>query len=268
MSRRAPAILALLLLVGCLRSEDPEDFTVDSGFESGVDLAEAGRSWDMAMKHVVSVLQTDPSPFGDEQAPLAVTSYMAVSWEREGTAVTWTETLCDMESNVVFGTETTYPRAFQDAVGVVIRTGTLSGESTGARLEAGEFVDLLALALDDPDTDPMPTDAGDPAVLDADADGQPGVTVHVDQSLLGEADIYIAQRARMSLTGTAVAPDRIEGNVQWTREQVVLGASESWAEDPPEEAPDPDPSHSFFILQGVPDGVGCAGILRERDGLF
>ena len=129
MANRSLLLLLLVSLLGCDRTEDPESFEPDTGFESGVDLADDSRPWTFAMKQVQSVLQTDPSPFGNDQAAATVTALVLVQWERSGTAVTWTETVCAMRSNEVFGTTTSYPDAFVAALGTRTRTGELSARS-------------------------------------------------------------------------------------------------------------------------------------------
>lgn len=260
--------MPLLCLAACSRNEDPESFNPDTSFEWGEDLSSEGLPLRFVMKHAFSVLQTDPSPFGSSQQALAVTSYLLVTWERTGTSVTWDESLCGLSSNEVFGTTTTYPRAFIDSVPVVTRTATLDAETTGAGFAGGPFVDVIGADLANPETDPLPTSGSASTVVDADGDGNPGVTVEIDQNLLGSGEVYVAQRLRQTLSGTVTGPDRIEGFVEGTREQVVLGASAGWLETPVEEEADPDPSHSFFILQGAAPETDCAELMASPESYF
>ena len=116
---------------------------MDTSFEWGEDLSSEGLPLRFVMKHAFSVLQTDPSPFGNSQEALAVTSYLLVTWERTGTSVTWDETLCGLRSNEVFGTTTTYPRAFVDSVPTYTRNASLDAETTGAGFSAGPFTDVI-----------------------------------------------------------------------------------------------------------------------------
>lgn len=71
----------------------------------------------------------------------------------------------------------------------------------------------LGLDLADPLDDPLPEDADDPAVLDQDADGAPGVTVRV--SLFS---IHVVMRLTVALQGDAAG-----GSAEVGMEQVILG---------------------------------------------
>jgi hypothetical protein len=257
-----------ILLAACSRTEAPESFVQDTSFVWGEDLSSEGLPLRFVMKHAFSVLQTDPSPFGSSQEALAVTSFLLVTWERTGTEVTWDETLCGLRSNEVFGTTTSYPAAFVASVPLYTRTATLDAETTGASFAAGPFIDVIGADLPDPTTSPLPTSAADSTVVDADGDGNPGITVEVDQNLLGSGEVYVAQRLEQTLSGTVTGPDRIEGFVTGVREQVVLGASAGWLETPVEEQPDPDPSHSFFILQGADPATDCGTLMATPDAFF
>ena len=259
--------LALLGVSGCLRSVGPETYTPDTAFETGLSV-DGNADAIFAMKHVFAVLQTDPSPFGSGEESMAVTSIMRVAWTQDGTAVAWSETLCGLSSNMVFGTTTSYPEAFVSSMPRRTRSAMLSGENTGATLTAGPFYDVVGAELEDPATDALPTEAGDSRVTDPDGDGNPGVTVDVDQSILGRGSVYVAQRLDQSMEGTLISEDRIEGYVTGQREQTILGATASWLETEVQERPDPDPNHSFFIMQRVDSSTSCADILASQAELF
>ena len=79
--------LALLGVSGCLRSVGPETYTPDTAFETGLSV-DGNADAIFAMKHVFAVLQTDPSPFGNGEESMAVTSIMRVARTQDGTAVT------------------------------------------------------------------------------------------------------------------------------------------------------------------------------------
>lgn len=221
------------------------------------------------MLQVVATLVTDPGPFTDDVETATTTSLVLARWERDGTDVVWTETTCSVEQSAVFDTETSFPDAFVETMPVHTRTGTLSAPETGATLSAGPFTDLVGVNLDDPAGDALPDDPADSRVFDQDGDGEPGVTVHVDQALLGEGDVYVVQRAITTYDGVVVRADRVEGYLRSETEQSVLGASEWWLElevAPPE--PDPDESHSYFVMQQMDDASTCADVIAQRDALF
>ncbi len=73
---------------------------------------------------------------------------------------------------------------------------------------------------------PLPERGDAPGVLDWDSDGHPGATVLLEIPLLGVAEIYIAQRARMTLTGEILPSGEVRGALQLPLlEQRTLGAS-------------------------------------------
>lgn len=231
---------------------DPGDDLDDTGMED-TDTPPDRRTF--AAREVVASLVTNPNPMSSQDGVSLTASTKLLDWERDGTAVTWAETVCGMEQSEVFGTLTSFPPAFVDAIEPVLREAWLDEAAVGAELSAGPWVELVGVALNDP-SDPLPTDADDPHVVDSDRDGHPGVTVHVDQSILGEGDVYVIQRTTTTLTGVMVADDRVEGYVEATTEQVVLGASTWWLELDTDTRPDPDPTHSWFVWQEI-DAADC-----------
>ncbi len=260
--------LILVVLGACTPDETPESFIPETDVDTDEELVVETEPQAFVMKHVFSVLQTDPSPIGNSKKPLAITSYMTVSWLREGTEVTWEETLCGLSSNEIFGTTTTYPSALIDGVPLQVRTGTFASENVGATFEAGPFYDILGADLADPATSPLPQSGSDASALDMDGDGNPGVTVSVKHSLLGSGEAYVAQRLQHRLEGTMTDAGRVEGYVIANREQVVLDATTSWLKLAVKEEPDPDISHSFFILQEVEEGTSCSDLMADPSAFF
>lgn len=208
------------------------------------------------------------SPVGGGTAPSDTRAVARLSWRRVGTEVTWDEELCSLESTEVHDTQTTFPNAFVAAVPLATRFATLSAAETGATFTAGPFTDVLGARLDDPERDRLPTRESDSRQWDQDADGQPGMTVHVDQAFLGEGDVYVAQRTTTRLDGVVVATDRIEGFVTLDQEQVVYGASTWWLELDTNQRADTTPEYNFFVMQQVDAVDGCATILRDQRSLF
>lgn len=127
----------------------------------------------------------------------------------------------------------------------------------------------VGISLDDPATDSLPQDPADAAVVDADGDGKPGITVtiRVTDELTGE--LYIARLEIFAWEGTLVTPDRIEGLVTDTSQQLVLGASDpifatagsGWVQHA-------DLTESPLLLVRVDDTWDCERLRRERDRLF
>lgn len=257
--------MIVALLLACSEPVEPESFEISDG-EDGVELSEQDSGW-FALKHVVSTLVANPLN-QDERAPSLTTSYLLAEYTRDGTSVRWIETLCDISSTEVFGTLSSFPDAFVDTMPPRERTVTLSELATGATLDGGPFVDVNGAQLDDPDNDPLPEDPEASTVYDQDRDGEPGMTILITHDLLGTGEIYAAQREWKSVTGELVSADRLEGYVDAEGEQTVLGASEAWLTlSTPAPIPDPEPTHSYFILQRI-DGDDCGTVLAERAELF
>jgi hypothetical protein len=127
----------------------------------------------------------------------------------------------------------------------------------------------IGIRLDDPASESLPDDPDDPRIVDDDGDGQPGVTVSIDIGSGITGEIYIARREIFEYTATQTEPDRLEGTVVDTSEQLVVGASNplflaaggAWVQHP-------DPDKSFILLQRVDDDWDCDRLRAERDELF
>ncbi len=72
-------------------------------------------------------------------------------------------------------------------------------------------------------SDPLPTDLTDPRIFDEDSDGTPGITVVLNGTAFS-GSVFSVQRQTTSGSGIAVAPDRIEGALNFVSEQVVLAS--------------------------------------------
>ncbi|MEX1294951.1 MAG: hypothetical protein AB1Z67_02150 [Candidatus Limnocylindrales bacterium] len=127
----------------------------------------------------------------------------------------------------------------------------------------------IGIRLDDPATEPLPSDPEDPRVVDDDGDGEPGVTVSIDIGAGIVGEIYIARREIFEYEATQVEPDLLTGTVTDTSEQLVIGANNplflaseaDWVQHP-------DPEKSFIVLRRVADDWDCDRLRSERDELF
>jgi len=275
--------LFVLALSGCTSTTGDSPFEPGDVDNPGTDLdsdvadtdatedTDTGPSVDhrwFGMLQTTRSLVEDPSPLGNDTEPTDTTALMLLEWTREGTSISWNETLCGLESSEVFGTVTSFPAAFVAAIPLRTRSASLSTAETGAAFTAGPFIDVIGAKLDNPATDALPFSALDPDQWDQDADGHPGMSVHVDNNLLGEGDVYVAQRATATLSGTVLRDDRIEGSVVFDQEQVVYDASTWWLKLDTNTSADHDPAYNFFVLQGVDEGTSCADILAQQATLF
>lgn len=163
---------------------------------------------------------------------------------------------------------TTIPEAFLASLGEVAASATLEPSESLPRFDQPGVTEIRGARLDDPNADPLPTAADDPRVIDQDGDGKPGLTVHVSALGILTGDVYVVQRVRTRLVGTLVSPDRIEGLVEWSTEQVTLGATNPLFLGTLPSRPDPVAENSSFVLVRMDPAWGCAEILEERDALF
>ena len=106
---------------------------------------------------------------------------------------------------------------------------------------------------------PLPTSASDPGVLDWDGDGHPGATISLSIPLVGTAEMYIVQRARMSLVGTIASPTRVSGGLLLPLfEQQTLGATARLLDRSPPVRPLPE--QSGFSMAALPEGTDCSSV--------
>jgi hypothetical protein len=182
---------------------------------------------------------------------------------QDGDEITAHELTC--ASRIDYGTnlvKTIIPPGFLESLGVNERPGSVSWSDRDGdavvELVLPWDAQVAGARLDDPEADPLPTQADDPRVIDQDADGHPGVSVHVEILGLIQGDVYVTQRNWTRLVGVLIAADTIRGTIEWRAEQTVLGATSSWlAQD---QLGTPDLERSFFIAKRISAGLDCAQI--------
>ncbi len=126
----------------------------------------------------------------------------------------------------------------------------------------------IGIELEDPANDVLPSDPDDPRIVDADGDGNPGITssVRVSDDLQGE--IYLARREIFAYDVTQVSPDRLEGTITDSSEQLILGASDDVFLVPAQWEQIDDPERNPVIWERVDDTWDCERLAAERDDLF
>jgi len=83
----------------------------------------------------------------DEWEPTITTSWSLADITRDGTTLTWSETLCDLNTTENFGTRSIYPRAFINNMPTRTRTMFFSEQASGATVETERFVDINGACL-------------------------------------------------------------------------------------------------------------------------
>jgi hypothetical protein len=126
----------------------------------------------------------------------------------------------------------------------------------------------IGIKIDDPANEVLPTDPNDPRIIDADGDGQPGVTSRVKVSDELQGDIYLARREIFAYDLTQESPDRLVGSITDRSEQLILGASSpvflaktNWKQID-------DAVRNPVIWLRVDDTWDCDRLAQERDRLF
>jgi hypothetical protein len=126
----------------------------------------------------------------------------------------------------------------------------------------------IGIVLADPAVEALPTDPADPRVIDADGDGNPGVTssIKVSEDLQGE--VYLARREIFAYDLIQQSPDRLVGSITDRSEQLILGASNPLFLASAQWEQIDDPTRNPVIWQRVDAGWDCARLAAERPGLF
>ncbi len=196
----------------------------------------------------------------------STTTVQRVTVERTGTSLTMKVEPCTIEvDNGTPVVATIIPDAFVRSLGITERTGSLVFEAGQWRYVQDRNLQLRGVKLEQPETDPLPTEGDDPQVWDQDEDGNPGVTVRITGITDGE--VYVVQRDVHGLDGVVVG-DRMDGLADWNTEQVVLGSDNPILDMQTSVVKDPDASASYFRSTRVDASKTCEAIVAEKDQLF
>ena len=178
------------------------------------------------------------------------------------------ERICGVKNETVGGlVKTTFPRGFLRALSGQRKRARLVRTADGSvRYEELYDVRVGGAHLQNPRTEALPEKPEDPRIVDADGDGRPGLTLHVEGIVGGE--VYIVQRDASELSGAVVSNNRISGRVLWASEQRVLGASRAILRANPEARPHPDDRANRFRMRRVPSRATCAEVRARAPRLF
>jgi len=196
-------------------------------------------------------------PFIGEISITAVVGVLS-QVEQGGENVVLHDTYCRTEvlSSNPFLT-TSVPESVMASLDPPPRTATFRRTWGAWVFEQDWHLEVRGAVLENPETDPLPISRFDDRVVDMDGDGNPGFTVPVSALNIVSGDTYVVQRLRYRLTGTLVSPNRIEGEVEWTSEQVVIDATDAFLMTTFEQWHDPEPSNHRFVMQRLPDHASC-----------
>lgn len=159
---------------------------------------------------------------------------------------------------------TIIPAAFVRAIPESRSTVQLVERDSAWALSGWSLTEVVGMSLDQPSSEILPTSADDPRVTDADGDGNPGCTVLVRGIVRGE--VYVAQRGISTLSTTVVDENTIDGEVNWSAEQVVLGASNRMLQG--ESNARPSNRGNYFSSRRVTDGMDCTELRSRSEELL
>ena len=126
----------------------------------------------------------------------------------------------------------------------------------------------IGIELEDPANEELPTDPDDPRIIDADGDGNPGITssIRVSEDLQGE--VYLVRREIFAYDVTQTDPDRLVGTITDGSEQLIVGASDPVFLASAQWEQLDDDERNPVIWQRVEADLDCEGLAEQRDELF
>jgi len=193
-----------------------------------------------------------------------VISLMLLDQTQTGTDVTGQGTFCDRYTYCPKA-PTAVPDAMVRALPVLSYQGSYGSDGS---FGFGPVYWTQGATLTDPaDPSSLPTNPDDPRVVDADQDGMPGVTMVLVSPVSGK--LYVVQWNSVKPHGASVAPDRIQGLLDYNAAQVVLES------DPPTiklmsptSSVDSEACHSTFQMVKVSADTDCTALKAQELTLF
>jgi len=224
----------------------------------------------------LQILTASVTIAGAQASENRVTTLLIMDAVPDGDSYTFTEQICDISVDNIAGicgegslVTTVVPQAYIDALDYGPRPGTVTQAGGVLSLQLPKNYQLKGVKLDDPASDPLPTDPEDPAFWDQDGDGKPGMSLRFVQPGMFTGELYIGQRDWTELNGTIVAGGRIEGLMKWDKDEVILGSNPADLFDSsPQSGPSTDETKSRFIMVRIDADKDCAGIIADRTALF
>jgi hypothetical protein len=179
--------------------------------------------------------------------------------EQDGTLLTMRDTYCRTDvrsSRPILLSEV--PEIVMTSLDPPPRTARLEATDDGWRLLQDQQIEVRGAILENPEADELPMHVFDPRIVDMDGDGHPGFTIPVSLFGIISGDTYVVQRLIFRIDGLVLDEDRIEGRIDWSSEQPVIGATDGLLMSDFEHWHDPDPAKHRFIMIRLADDAGCA----------
>ncbi len=161
---------------------------------------------------------------------------------------------CEVTLSPVFGLQVIIP----DPVLPLIKFVEVDQGFVSSVLESGTYtssteLSLWGIELENPLTDSVPTEPDDPAVVDSDGDGNPGLTFDIVGSMCKR---YIAQRSIVRYFGRFTKPNQIDGSSVTVTDANVVGSSQAiCGVDPRLTANDPLSTFRMVRVDGAGESI-------------
>lgn len=261
--------LALLLLLGGCEVERAESSfpdqeisdaaTPDAGHVGDVGIGQGSGAGTMTGTWL---LYHERSTCVLNQEQLTHATYL-VEIEQDGAVLTETRRLCDTLLSEILGMKIEIPDVVLESIDFVgVDQGVVSTLKVGGTYVSSTEVALWGLDLAEPTSEPIPSEADDPRVIDSDSDGNPAVTFQVGS----DCQRYQGQRQIIKYRGSFTAPNQIDGESTGVTDVVAFGGSDDFcAIAPAVESNDP---HSRFRMVRVDGRGGSYDADADADGAF
>lgn len=190
---------------------------------------------------------------------------LRVTATADGRALSMTAEACELTHDTgssVMRTE--FPLEAVRRQGGLRSRATLREEEGELKFFQARHYLVFGAELADPAGDELPTELLDERIVDAEGDGNPGVTLKLSGVLNGA--IYMVVRSWLTLRGVASGGDRIDGSIEWGEDRTVLDATSPLLTSLPTSRA--DNAGSYFRMTRVDPSTTCAQILARRDELF
>ncbi len=227
-------------------------FTVDNDTDIDADALDLGAGSGAGTMTGTWMLIHEASTCVFSQEQVTTAFYLIdIKQDGEGPVLHERRQLCDMRLSAVLGLTPVIPLSVLETIAFTdIDLGLISSLRPRAGYTSSTEVALWGVKLTDPLRDKLPEDPEDPAVFDADNDGEPGVTLLMEGT---DCKRYVAQRQIVRYTGTLTTPNQIDGTSTTLTDTEVFSATQPLcAINPPLEAND---RHNRFRMVRI-DGLG------------
>jgi hypothetical protein len=273
-NRAVPAVMTALAVVAAARGRSSSDEAVAERASATTTTAAPGvtDATDEAVHSYEDLVgryaHFDAVAYEDDLMKTVIISFGFADLElRDGEL--WNQmTFCRADTVTDQAIEISISDAATSAIEPVATPVEVSGEEGNRRVVRPPTPTAIGIDLADPANEALPTDPDDPRIIDADGDGNPGVTSRVTVTEDLEGEIYLARREIFAYDVTQQAPDRLVGTITDDSEQLIIGASDPVFLTPAQWVQVDDPDRNPVVWQRVDDHWDCDQLADQRDELF